>query len=205
MDKKSKILILILFIIFGLVYCTPVFAQAALETGNTSVYKVTMNKFELDNGNGTTPVTAFDGTSATLDIASVSDTSTSVGNFMSGLVVPDGSYSRVKPTPSGTFTVAGSVTYPLGGTTYYTTSTTGSGGGCLTSTTGPAQECTVTVNVGVQSWQNLPATIIITDGTPNYRARVKFNTSNSLGLYNAGGHYEFFPEQPQTTISLIPQ
>ena len=60
-----------------------------------------MNKFELDNGDGTTSVTAFDGTSSTLDIASAADNDTSVGNFMSGLVVPDGAYSRVKPTASG--------------------------------------------------------------------------------------------------------
>lgn len=204
MDKRIKFLISILFILASLVFLNSVFADpAALATGSTSVYKVTMNKFELDNGVGSTAVTAFEGTSSTLDIASAPDTNTSVGNFMSGLVVPDGNYSRVKPTASGTFTVAGSVSYL--GTTYYTTSTIGSGGGSLPSTVGPAQECTITVTMGTVNWENLPSTVTVTDGTPNYRCRVKFNTSAALGLYDMGGHYELMPQQPDTSMSLIPQ
>lgn len=204
MGKRAKFLISILFISACAVFYNSVFANpSVLGTGSTSVYKVTLNKFELDNGNGTTSVTAFEGTSSTLDIASAADTNTSVGNFMSGLVVPDGNYSRVKPTPSGTFTVAGSVSY--GGATYYTTSTIGAGGGCLTSITGPAQECTVTVAMGTVDWENLPSTITVTGGTPNYKCRVKFNTSAALGLYDMGGHYELMPEQPVTSMSLIPQ
>jgi len=164
----------------------------------------------LDNGDGTTAVTAFEGTSATLDIAAAADNNSSVGNFMSGLVVPDGSYLRVKPTPSGTFIVSGSVTF--GPNTYYTTSTNGSSGGCLTSTTGPAQECTVTVpSAIVPAWENMPSTLTVTDGTPNYKIRVRFNTSNSVGLYpippapNPLDHYEIYPEPPQTSMTLVSQ
>jgi len=202
--NKSKVLISILFILCGLACNTSVFAQPSrLATGNSSVMKVTLNKFELDNGADSTAVTAFEGTSAVLDIAAASDTNSSVGNFMSGLIVPDGNYSRVRPTPSGTFTISGSVTYL--GTTYYTTPTTGSGGGSIPSITGPAQECTISVTIESTSWEVMPSTITVTDGTPNYRVRVKFNTSNSLGLYDLGDHYELFPEPPQTTMSLIPQ
>lgn len=162
-----------------------------------------MSKFEIDNGDGTTSITAFEGTGSILDIASALDTNSSVGNFMSGLVIPDGSYSRVKPTPSGTFTIAGSVTSGL--TTYYTTSSVGSGGGCLTSTTEPAEECTVSLNVGAQSWQNLPGTITVTNGTPSHNVRVNFNISNGVGLYDIAGHKEIMPQQPQATVELIAQ
>lgn len=189
-------------------YSPFVFAQGVLYTGRATVYKVTMSSFEIDNGDGSTPITAFSGASATLDIASAADTNTSVGNFLSGLTVPDGSYSRVKPTPSGTFTIAGSVTHAGNGNTYYTRSTTGSGTGCTVSTTPPAQECTVNLNVGPQDWQNLPGTITVTNGIPSHRVRVRFNTSAALGLYTVGGDdppFEIFPQQPQTTVTLIAQ
>lgn len=177
------------------------FAYGALATDRATVYKVTLSKFEIDNGVGSQSVTAFEGTSTVLDIASTANTNTSVGNFMSGLVVPDGSYSRVKPTPSGIFTIAGSVSG------YYTTGGLSAGGGCATNITGPAQECTITLTVDAQAWQPLPATIVVTDGKPNYRARVKFDTSAALGLENApdGSGKQIFPQQPSTSIQLIAQ
>gem|GEM_PF-3446655 len=194
--------ILAIFIYFG---HTTQAAAAALATGSATVYKVSMSKFEIDNGTGSTSVTAFDssvgGVSAILDIASAADTNTSVGNFMSGLIVSDGSYSRVKPTPSGTFTIAGSISYL--GTTYYTTGAIGSGGGAATNTVGPAQECTISITMGAISWENMPGTITVTNGTPNYNVRVKFDTSHGIGLYNGpGGSKEIYPEQPSVTMSL---
>lgn len=198
--------VFVILLLFVLGYVSFAYANGVLlATGSATVYKVTMSKFEADNGDGTTSVTAFEGTSTTLDIASAPDTNTSVGNFMSGLVVPDGSYSRVKPTPSGTFTIAGSVSYDGAASTYYTTSTAGPGGGCSTNTSGPAQECTININVGTQSWQTLPATIVVTDSRPNYRVRVKFNTSAALGLYEGPSGREIFPQQPSTSVQLIAQ
>lgn len=191
----KRVLVLLVLSIFS--FASSV--SAAIATGQATVYKVTMNTLEIDNGAGSASITAFSGTSTTLDIASAADTNTSVGNFLSGLIVPDGSYSRVKPTPSGTFTVAGSVA--SGGTTYYTTSALGTQG-CATNTTGPAQECTVTVNVGAQNWQDLPGTITVKDGAPDHKVRVKFNTSAALGLYNIGAQKEIMPEQPSVSVSL---
>lgn len=207
MDKRTVFKIYILFFVLIGVISTvspAAFAQAVLNTGRATVYKVTMSQFEIDNGDGTTPITAFSGTSATLDIASALDTNTSVGSFLSGLSVSDGSYSRVKPTPSGAFTIAGSVSF--GGSTYYTTGSARTGGGCLTNTTGPAQECNMTIDVGAQDWQSLGGTITVKNGTPNYRVRVRFNTANALGLYNGpGGTFEIYPQQPSTSVTLIPQ
>lgn len=203
---KLKIFILVLA---GTLFLSPyVFAQGVpLDTGRATAYKVTLTQFEIDNGDGSTAVTAFSGTSTIVDIAAAPNTSSSAGNFMSGLTIPDGSYSRAKPTPSGTFTISGTVTYDaVGGDnlTYYTQSAAGPGGGCSTNTVGPAQECTIAINVGAANWDNLGGTITVADGIPDYKVRVRFNTSQMLGLYAGPGGREIFPQQPNPTVELIP-
>ncbi|MFZ5800719.1 MAG: hypothetical protein ACOY3D_05015 [Candidatus Omnitrophota bacterium] len=177
------------------------FGQGAPEaTGRADVYRVFLTTFEIYNG--VQWLTLFSGTSSVVDIASAPDTSTSPGNFLSGLSVPDGTYSQVRVTPADTFTIKGSVTN--GATSYYTTSSTGSGGGCLTSTSGPAQECTLAISGVTAQANSLSPSITVTNGVPDHRVRVNFDTSNALGLHTAGpdSHKEIFPEVPTVTISV---
>lgn len=159
--------------------------------GPASVYKVTVTKFELYNG--TEWVTAFSGTSATLDIAAGS-VGSSVGNFMSGLTVPDGTYTQVRVTPSGTFTIKGN------DGANYTTATVGPFTGSVP-TVNPAlaAECTLTLGGVTAQTQDISATpIVVTDGVPNYKVRVSFDVSGAIGTV-AG---ELFPNPPVVTMSL---
>lgn len=211
MVNKMRFKIYALFLVMAVfISGSPLFANGALDTGPATTYQVTLSQFQIDNGVGSTAVTATS-TSATLDIASAADTNTSVGNFMSGFTVPDGSYSRVKPTPSGAFTITGSVLYGVGGggdgLIYRTTGAIGaSGSGCATATDGGTpQPCSVTLTVNAPNWENLGGTITVKDGTPDYKVRVKFDISAALGLYNGPSGKEIYPEQPAVSISLIPQ
>lgn len=169
------------------------FGLPAFANGPATVYKVTLTKFEL--WNGTEWITAFTGTSTTLDIASASDTSTSAGNFLSGLVIPDGTYTKVRATPSGTFTIKGN-----DGAGNYTTAVVGAGTGSTpTNNAALAAECTVTIAGVVATENTLSSPITVTGGVPDHKVRVKFNTSTAIQLQ--GG--ELFPAIPTVTASVI--
>jgi len=200
--KTYTFILILLGSIF--IFTSQVFAYVHLAEakGEPTVYKVTMSKFELDNGEGTTAVTASGGTSTVLDIAA-GQGGASAGNFMSGLVVPDGSYSRVKPTPSGHFVIAGSISHE---SSNYRTTGDNIAGGCATTTDpGTPQPCTIDLEVVNQEWKDLGGTITVTNGTPNYKVRVYFDTSEAIGLYGIDGTHAIYPEQPSTTVELIPQ
>ena len=135
--------------------------------GPASAYKVRLSKFELFNG--TSWITAFEGTSATLDIASVSIGS-AAGDFMSGLSVPDGTYTQIRVTPSPTFTISGRDTL-----NNYTTAALGVGGGCTpTLIAGQQAECTITLTGG-----NIPGpdTIDISDAPIIIKTVLQTNNS----------------------------
>jgi len=194
-----------IYILTGIVaiFLSPtVFANGGdpFARGRADVYMVSLSQFQIDNGEGSTPVTASG--SATLDIAAASGVTGSAGNFFSGLIIPDGSYSRVRPTPSGTFTVTGSVTYD--GTTYYTEGSQSAGGGCVTKLTAPAEACTVTISVPTPDWESLGGTLTVTDGNPDYKVRVSFNTGMALGLYDGVSGKEIWPQEPNPLIQLLP-
>lgn len=171
----------------------------AFATGPAAVYKVRVAKLEL--WNGTQWVTAFDGTSDTLDIAAVG-AGQSAGNFMSGLMVPDGTYTQMRVTPHPSFIIRGNDVTP----TRYTLGTNGVNTGCnYTVTASLAAECTVTltgVNVPPTSAaQDFSATpIVVKDGVPDRKVRVSFDVSNAIS-YN-GGADEIFPAAPTVTMSV---
>ena len=96
--------ILALTILLAGLGAAPLTAHAA--TGPASVYKVTITQFEMYNG--TSWVTISSGSSTTIDIASV-NAGAVAGTFFSGLSVPDGTYTQVRVTISGTFTISGRV------------------------------------------------------------------------------------------------
>lgn len=201
MKKGLKNLVLVLIVLGGIFLMTQAaFAQAALATGQATEYKVYITKFEVYNG--TDWVTAFEGTSSVIDIAHV-ERGQSAGNFMSGLAVPDGTYTQVRVTPSGTFVIKGAVTY--NSTTYITTGNTviGGGGEAAEGVAADAVETTLTLSGVTASIDTLPSPITVTNGVPNYKVRVSFNVENALGLQNYGpGTYQFFPEIPVVTMSL---
>lgn len=179
-------------VLLGMIF---VFATTALATGPATVYRVKIVKFELYNG--TNWVTAFEGTSSALDIAAVSG-GASAGNFMSGLAVPDGTYTQVRVTPSPTFTFSGN------DGANYTTATVGPGSGSVPGTAGQQAECTITLTGGsvpTAQTQDFSATpITVTDGVANHKVRVSFDVSNAV-QYIAGPN-ELYPAAPAVTMSI---
>lgn len=173
-----------------------IFNSAACAVGPASAYKVRVSKFELNNG--TSWITVFEGTSGTLDIASVS-ASSSAGSFMSGLAVPDGTYTQVRVTPSPTFTISGN-----DGTRYTTAATGPNGGSVPTLIAGQQAEFTLTltgVRIPPAVTTDISATpITVKDGVANNKVRVSFDVSGAIE-YNALAN-EIFPAAPTVTMSL---
>jgi len=177
--------------------CCLVFGPVSFvwANGPADAYKVSCSKFELYNG--TSWVTIFSGTSTSIDIASVSS-GQSAGNFISGLNIPDGTYSQMRVTPVATFTIKGN-----DGSGRYTTSTVGGSGGCVyTNTSSSEAQCTVSVQGGVTATTNtLSPAITISNGIPNYTVRVSFDTSSAIQYVGAAD--ELFPAAPTVTISVV--
>ncbi|MCX5706124.1 MAG: hypothetical protein NTW13_00360 [Candidatus Omnitrophica bacterium] len=188
----NKLLLRSLVLIVMITVFTSLAFAGSADTGPASVYKVGVSKVELDNG--TSYITVFNGTSGTLDIASVSS-GASVGDFLSGLEVPDGTYYKVKVTPSPTFTYSGNV-----GTNY---TTAGEGeGGSPPGTIGQKGAWTITLtgdNVPTAKEQDFTATpVTVLNGVVDHEVRVSFNVANAIKL--EGG--KLWPDQPTVTISL---
>lgn len=167
------------------------------DTGAATVYKVTIEKFEMYNG--TSWVTVSSGDSTTIDIASVNAGSVA-GTFFAGLTVPDGSYTQVRVTIANSFTVSGSV--GSDGTPIYTTATL-AGGACVSSATaGDQAQCTVTVPGGLPAPTPdvLPSTLTIAGGVPSHKIRVNFNVSNAV-QETAGA--AIIPASPTVTMEMV--
>lgn len=176
---------------FLLLFSSLVFAAP----GPASVYKVRVSKLELNNG--TSWITVFEGTSDPLDIASVSSGS-AAGNFLSGLSIPDGTYTQVRVTPSPTFTFSGRDTL-----NNYTTAIAGNGGGStLTLIAAQEAEFTFTLtggNVPGPDTQDFSATpITVKDGVANHKVRVSFDVSAAIQLQGGA----LFPAAPTVTMSI---
>lgn len=167
--------------------------SSAFATGPASAYKVRVSKFELFNG--TSWITVFEGTSDALDIASVSS-GAAAGSFMSGLSVPDGTYTQVRVTPSPTFVISG-----YDGVNY-TTATAGPGGGSTFGTAAQQAEFTLTLTGGSvpgATPTDFSATpITVKDGVASNKIRVSFDVSNAI--QTQGG--ELWPAQPTVTMSI---
>ncbi len=169
-----------------------VFTSLAFATGPASIYKVKIKTVRL--WNGTSWVTVYDSLSGALDIASVAS-GASVGNFLSGLVVPDGIYTKVEVTPSATFTYSGR------DGANYTTAIAGNGGGSAP-TVVAAQEAEFTVTLpvapGAGEYDFSATPITVLDGGLDYIIRVSFNVANAIE--NNGG--ALWPAQPTVTMSI---
>lgn len=187
--KHRFVFSLFVFVTSLFVFTLPLFAAP----GPADYYAVTITKLELYNG--TSWVTVFEGASSELDIASVSS-GASAGNFLSGIVVPDGTYTQARVTPSPTFKIRGRDSL-----NNYTTATNGSGGGStLTTDINLKATCTITLTVapsaGTQDFSATPITV--TDGVANHKVRVNFDVSAAVQLQ--GG--ELWPAQPTVTQTI---
>lgn len=178
--------------VFILAFNSAVFA---VDTGTPTKYEVSLHTFKLYNG--TEYITVFDGTSVLLDIASISGTNQFVGEFMSGLSVPDGTYTKAKVQPSATFTIKGSVA--SGGSTYRTNGSL-SGGNCAVSASGDPADCTLTVDASYVPEQVyiFSTPVAVKDGIAIHKVRVYFDISGSIAYEGGIIH----PQQPSCTVTI---
>lgn len=181
--------LLALLIITG-VCAAPRAAHAA--TGPASVYKVTITQFEIYNG--TSWITVSDGSSTTIDIASVQSSSVA-GTFFSGLSVPDGTYTQVRVTVSGTFVISGRVG------SSYTTAVISNGGCVVTAVAANEAECTVTASLPAPTPDVLPTALTVTNGVPSHKIRVTFNVNTALE--DTGFPGTIIPGQPSVTMTMV--
>jgi len=200
---KQNIVKLVLVISCVLLFSPLCFAV----TGAATKYEVKIAKLELYNSGTAQYVTVYTGTSSALDIAS-GTSGQSVGSFLSGLSVPDGTYTKCKVTPATTFTISGIVG------AYHTTAAThdDDGGGrtlSLASNVGSEAACDVVVlasdiaDVGTQeNVFNTPITV--TNGNPDHKVRVYFNVNSALVLTGPRGDGSFTigPNSPSVTVSI---
>jgi hypothetical protein len=208
--KAARLFFIIAFLLTGLI----LFNTSYLLAGSTTnKYEVYLTQFQLYNSDTGQWVTIYNGSSVTLDIASQSGSGILIGNFLAGLTVPDGNYTKAKATPSTTFVIRGS-TDDLGGP-YYTTATTATDGSgriasVATTTAGNIADCTTvmlsTDVVPPAGGVSFGGTLSVTNGIPNRKVRVYFDLSNAL-VYVAGGgtggENIIYPSAPTITIELV--
>lgn len=177
---------------FVLITVVFIFTSIASANGPADKYEVTVSTFELSS-DGTNYTTVFSGTSSVIDIAA-GTAGQSAGNFMSGLAVPDGTYTHCRVTPSATMTVRGN-----DGTSY--TAGSSPGGGCTVTTNAALKaDCTVTLPSSPSATiQNFSATpIVVKDGVPNHKVRVVFDVSTALRLEGDG---KIWPQEPSVEMT----
>ncbi len=193
----KKYLFLQLVISALLLSCASRAFAANGDTGAATVYKVTIEKFEMFNG--TSWVTASSGNSTTIDIAAVNSGS-AAGTFFAGLNVPNGSYTQVRVTVSSTFTISGSVS--TDGSAIYTTAALANEV-CVSSANASNQaQCAVAVPGGLPAPTPdvLPSTLTVAGGVPSHKFRVNFNVSAAVQETAGEG---IAPGQPTVTMQMI--
>lgn len=100
-------------ITFTAVLCICFFASVAdAATATPDGYQITVQKIEVSADSGATWYVLGSG-DITMDIASVSSGS-QVGAYISGAVLPDGTYNRIRTTISNQLTLRGSVVQDAG-------------------------------------------------------------------------------------------
>lgn len=189
--KHKFIFSFFIFMVSLFVFISPLFANGAAD-----YYGVTVVKLELYNG--TSWITVFTGASSELDIASVS-AGESCGNFVSGIAVPDGTYTHFRATPSPIFKIRGT-----DGAGNYTTAVIGDyGGSAMTTDINLKDICTVILTgAGVPTAQtkDFSATpITVTNGVVSHRIRLSFDVSTAVQLIDG----ELWPAVPIITMTVL--
>jgi len=177
----------------ALITAVLLFIPRALALGPATVYKVQVSTIKLCTASSNC-TTVFSGTSSAVDIASVGSSSVA-GNFVSGVTVPDGTYTIIKVQPSTTFTVSGS------DSGFYTTAVLGgdSLGSVATTDSTKQAPCTITVSSVPEKTYTPADPITVQNGVANHKIRVIFDVSQSLS-YNSGSG-ELYLQAPTVTFS----
>lgn len=193
---RSLVLIVMLFVFTS---------QAFAVSGAATKYEVKITKFELYNSDTAEWVTVYSGLSSALDIAS-GTSGQSVGSFMSGLEVADGTYTQCRITPSTAFRISAA---DIGG--YHTTAETGLDDDGRTvsvaSNTGTEAACDTVVltsdldDVATHIYALSPS-IKVTNGIADHKVRVYFSVSTALALIDRGTWWGICPNSPSVTVSV---
>jgi len=198
MANKSLLKTFILIVAVLFIFKTP--AHAGIDTGTPTKYEVRLHTVKLYNG--TDYVTVFDGTSSALDIASVNGSNQFVGNFLSGLTVPDGTYTEARIQPHTTFTIKGTVD-----SGYYTDGNLTDAGNCACVNTagGTPADCTLTVGSSFvpEKVYSFSTPVVVTNGVADHKIRVYFDVANSIQHEEDGpGSEAIHPLEPACTVSV---
>lgn len=167
------------------------------ETGNPSVYKVTVQRIELSADGGTTYTTVFSGSSE-LDIASA-NAGQVAGNFVSDIKIADGLYNRLRVTISATFKIKGSVVLNADNRRYYTLAN-----GTASLVAANEVEATITAPVNISPTGTFTSVDTVSITVANGKSgviRVAFDTQGTINLLLAGG--TFFPGAPVVTTTQL--
>ncbi len=100
--KKTILLILFFFITAGVWMVPAEAAETSLPYNAAMVYNQTVNRVEMYNGTTGAWVTVTS-TPVTFNIASATAAGAAVGDMVSGVVLPNGTYTRLKWEVSSTF------------------------------------------------------------------------------------------------------
>jgi len=195
----NKLLLRSLVLIAAVTFFITPEAALAKESGTPTKYVIKLKTLMLLNGDGEW-ITVYSGTSPGLDIASVSRGSNQfVGEFLSGLEVPDGTYTQAKVQPDTTFILKGTVDGrgTNGGTDF------GSSEWGCTSTAGITPvDCTLTVvnPIPIQGPYSFDP-VVVKDGVADHKIRVYFNIADAVTDNEDTGF--IYPETPVCTVAAI--
>lgn len=177
-------------ILFSVAVAPSALAQAPLAYGVPTSYKVIVKDCQMSTDGGTTWVTLWT-TGIEMDVASAAK-GAEVLKFVQNLVIPSGTYNRLRYTVDKLMKVTGSVAH--GGFTYYTST------GLTDGTTAPAVEYTFT-NTTDTTYTDTVA-VSVQAGRNTY-ARISFNIDQGLALYGVGvGVFKIYPNPVAPTITV---
>ena len=174
-------------------------AQVPVQRGTSKPATLTITVTQVELYNGSAWVTVFTG-SAQLDLVAG-------GAFpgINNVILPRGTYTRVRVTILNTIGVTGSVTYL--GTPYYVTPNVGPFAGTVSATTNVA--LAAPNNFVHPAWGNAGApfrfpdfliTPVTVTSSTNYAPSLKVDVTNALQLYELGGNFYFVLGAPTVTI-----
>ncbi len=190
------------FAFIGLLVISPA-VFAATFTGAADIYEVKIAKIELYNSTTSAWTTIYDGLTGAIDIAA-GISGEAAGEFVSGLVIPDGVYTKAKVTPGTSFVVEGTI-----GAVHTTSTTFDTGDGrtiSVASNLGSPQECPVTIlasdaaTIGAVEQDFSGTPITVQGGTADKTIRVLFDVSNALTYDDVAG--VIYPNPPVVSVTI---
>jgi hypothetical protein len=211
--------------IFSILFCCMTYfflfnspsAFSATGTGTPETYQVTIKKVELYNSTTGSWVTAGEG-ALTFNIASAS-AGQAVGSYVSGKSIPEGVYTQIRVTVSRTMSIKS--TGSVGGTTYYTTSSSISGPsgstavlastlssnyalGTLTAPNTDSPPAYHVVGDDFTTTSTLSPSITVKKGMTK-KVRVKFDVTGAVTFDNAAAapNVICYPNAPTVTFEIV--